>query len=199
MDISGSFGGLEASPREGVQAQIDGRRVERVDGIVEVRAETLVLVQRPGDADQGLGEVLPDPPGAHFIGVSQREVGNPSADAHAVELVALGAQADHEIAQGATAGDLRDGPAQELVRAGERANAAVAAIATDAAMQGVERQVVSNDRFLLLPGVGVKHLASHVLGQAARRLAADPRGPHWPLESFTSMNPSYVIESMRVG
>ena len=40
------------------------------------------------------------------------------------------------------------------------------------------QQVVSNDRFLLLPGVRVKQLASHVLGQAARRLAADWEQAH---------------------
>ena len=108
MDLNGSFGGSEASPREGVQTQIDGRGVECVDGIVEVQAEVLVLVQRPGDADQGLGEVLPDPPVTHLIGVGQGTAGNPSADAHVVELAALGAQADHEIAQAATTGDLRE-------------------------------------------------------------------------------------------
>ena len=35
------------------------------------------------------------------------------------------------------------------------------------------QQVVTNDRFLLLPGVRVPNLASHVLGQAARRLQRD--------------------------
>ena len=40
------------------------------------------------------------------------------------------------------------------------------------------QQVVSNDRFLLLPGVRVPNLASHVLGQAAGRLAADWASRH---------------------
>ena len=39
-------------------------------------------------------------------------------------------------------------------------------------------QVVSNDRFLVLPGVRVPHLASHVLGRAAARLAADWAARH---------------------
>ena len=38
--------------------------------------------------------------------------------------------------------------------------------------------VVSNDRFLLLPGVRVPHLASHALGLAARRLASDWEARH---------------------
>ena len=40
------------------------------------------------------------------------------------------------------------------------------------------REIVSNDRFLILKGVRVAHLASHVLGQAARRLAADWEACH---------------------
>lgn len=38
--------------------------------------------------------------------------------------------------------------------------------------------VVSNDRFLLLGGVRVPHLASHVLGRAVRRLASDWEARH---------------------
>ena len=39
-------------------------------------------------------------------------------------------------------------------------------------------EVVSNDRFLLLDGVRVPHLASHVLGRAASRLASDWAARH---------------------
>ena len=39
-------------------------------------------------------------------------------------------------------------------------------------------QVVMNDRFLLLAGVRVPHLASHVLGRAAARLASDWSARH---------------------
>ena len=39
-------------------------------------------------------------------------------------------------------------------------------------------QVVSNDRFLLLPGVRVPHLASHVLGRVVGRLASDWEARH---------------------
>lgn len=45
-----------------------------------------------------------------------------------------------------------------------------------------------NTRFLILPWVRVKHLASHVLGLAARRISADWTGlyahPIWYLETF---------------
>jgi hypothetical protein len=35
--------------------------------------------------------------------------------------------------------------------------------------------IVNNTRFLILPGVRVPHLASHVLGRAARRIGGDWR------------------------
>ncbi len=35
------------------------------------------------------------------------------------------------------------------------------------------QQIVCNSRFLILPGVRVPHLASHVLGLAARRIGTD--------------------------
>jgi hypothetical protein len=48
--------------------------------------------------------------------------------------------------------------------------------------------LANNTRFLILPWVRVPHLASHLLGQAARRISADwqakyGHGLHW-LESF---------------
>jgi len=46
---------------------------------------------------------------------------------------------------------------------------------TDAARGENLQGIVCNSRFLILPGVRVKHLASHVLGQLARRIRGDWR------------------------
>lgn len=49
-------------------------------------------------------------------------------------------------------------------------------------------RLVNNSRFLILPGIRVKNLASHVLGQALRRLPSDWEErfgfPPWLVESF---------------
>lgn len=97
MEFDGTLGGAEAGPREGVQAQVNGGGVERVDRVGEFPAEILVTVQRASAADQGLAEVLPDPPIAHLVGIRQRGTGDAAADAHVVELAALGAQGDLKI------------------------------------------------------------------------------------------------------
>ncbi len=57
-------------------------------------------------------------------------------------------------------------------------------------------RVVANSRFLLLPGVRVPHLASHVLGLAARAVAAD-----WPVRyGYTpALLESFVDEASYTG
>ena len=64
------------------------------------------------------------------------------------------------------AAPMRLGPCDAAIGWGARARAALIA------------EVVSNDRFLLLSGVRVPHLASHALGQASRRLAEDWQKEH---------------------
>ena len=137
MEFHGTLGGPEAGPWEGVQAQVDGRGVERVDSVVEFQAEILVVIQGAGDANQGLAEVLPNPPVAQLVGIRQRRTGDAAADAHVVKLAALAAQGDLEIAQAATAGDLGKRHAEELVQTGEGAYTTVAAVALHTAMEGV--------------------------------------------------------------
>jgi hypothetical protein len=53
-------------------------------------------------------------------------------------------------------------------------------------------RVVNNSRFLIFPHVRIRHLASHMLGQLARQVAADWRS-HWgfaPLLMETFVDPS---------
>ncbi len=53
---------LERRPRKQRQAEVDGGGIERVDGVGEIDAKSVVGVQAPGDGDQGLGEVGVDSP-----------------------------------------------------------------------------------------------------------------------------------------
>jgi len=67
--------GPETGPREGVQAETDGLGIQRIDRNFEIQAQFLAVVHGPDNADQGLGEVLPAPPIAYFIGTGQRVAG----------------------------------------------------------------------------------------------------------------------------
>jgi hypothetical protein len=46
--------------------------VERVDGFLQIDAEGLLRIQRPGDADQALRKIGIDAPVAHSVGIGQR-------------------------------------------------------------------------------------------------------------------------------
>ena len=62
-------------PREQRQAQIDGRGIERVDGLLEVDAKRFVEVEPTRDPDQVLGKLGIDTPVARFVGIGQRAAG----------------------------------------------------------------------------------------------------------------------------
>ena len=63
----------------------------------------------------------------------------------------------------------------------------------EATRRGNLARVVANARFLILPGVRVPHLASHLLGQLARRLPADWEARYGvrPLLLETFVHPDY--------
>src|SRR6202011_586556 len=72
VQLDRRFGRAERCPRKYRQTQIDGRRIQRVDRLLQIDPEGLVDVQRPGDADHALREVGVDAPVAHGVRVGQR-------------------------------------------------------------------------------------------------------------------------------
>jgi len=146
VQLERALGALEARPGKDRQAQVDGRGIERVDGLGEAGAEGVVGVEAARDADERLGEVGIDPPVAAFVGIGQRAPRDRSADTHVVELGMLGAQAGFDVAQALAIGELRKGHAQILVETAEALELVLAAIARDAASQAVQRQVADDLR-----------------------------------------------------
>src|SRR5258708_3182809 len=57
MQLDGCLGRPAHVPRKPRQTQIDRRGVERVDGFLQIDAEGLLRIQRPGDTDQALGKI----------------------------------------------------------------------------------------------------------------------------------------------
>ena len=144
VELDGGLGALERGPGEDREAEVDGGRVEGIDGVVELEAEAVLGIERPGDADQRLGEVGMDAPVAPLVGVGQGGAGDAPADAHVVELGVLGAQAGLDVAQALAIGQLREGHAQIPIEAGEASQPAIAAVAVDATAQAVHGQMVDH-------------------------------------------------------
>ena len=95
----------------------------------------------PGSVDEMLRELVVDLPVTGLVGVGEGVAGNPATDAHAIELSGLGAQAGLDVTQAVPLGELGKGHAPVLIRAGERLDVPVAAVAGDAAVEHVPWEV----------------------------------------------------------
>ena len=136
----------EPSPGKDRQAQIDGRGIQRINGVVEFQTQVLVGVERAGNPNQRLGEVGIDPPVAVLVGVGQSVARNAAADAHVIELVCLRTQAGFDVSQALPVGQLCKRHGQILVVAGERLDLAVSAIPFDASSKRMHGQVIHHLR-----------------------------------------------------
>ena len=99
MHLYGGFVPPKLGPGEQRQAKIDGGRIQRVEALVEIHTDRVVGVQRPGHADQDLGEVSIDPPVARLVRVGECRAGHLATEAHVVELGAERTQARCDIAE----------------------------------------------------------------------------------------------------
>ena len=113
----GALGGSERRPREHREAKIDGGRIQRIDGLVEVQCQQIVRIEAPRDADQVLCEVGIDPPVAHRVGIGQGVAGDRTAETEMVEFGRLRTQTRFDVAQALAPGQLRKRQAQILIKA----------------------------------------------------------------------------------
>src|SRR5450830_183679 len=53
VHLYGGFGGAKMRPREHLERQVDGRRVESVHGVIKINAEGIFRIEPPCFNDQG--------------------------------------------------------------------------------------------------------------------------------------------------
>src|SRR5271169_148536 len=132
MHLHRTLGGLESRPWKNGQAQINGGRVERIDGAVEIEAERFLRVHRPCGRDQDLGEVGVDAPVDGLVGIRQSGARDAAAEAHVIELPLHGAQTGLDIAQAFAIGQLREAKTKKLIQAGKAALTKIPRVTRDA-------------------------------------------------------------------
>ena len=110
------------------QAQVDGGRVQRVGGGVEVHAEAFCGVELARLEHQPLRQFGIDAPVAALVGLGQCRTAHRRAESHGIELGRLRAQTGFDVAQALAIGQLGKGHGAELFGATEAAHPAVAAI-----------------------------------------------------------------------
>lgn len=109
----------EIRPSEERQRQIDGRRVERIDRIVEIQPQILVGIERPGLLHQRFGEIFPDSPVSRFVGVGESRFGDRFREAKMVKRLSSRIEASRNVAQAFPCGHLRKDHAGELLTVSE--------------------------------------------------------------------------------
>ena len=67
VHLHGGFGRTKPCPREHRQAQIDGRRIQCIDGVAKVYAQALTGIESPSLRDESVGELRVDPPVARLV------------------------------------------------------------------------------------------------------------------------------------
>lgn len=142
MQFDGGLAAAEFRPGENTQTEVDRRRIEGVDGLLEADTERFVEVQLAGAADQPMGEVAKDSPVVNAVGIGQGAACNAAAEAGVVKFGSEGAESGFDVAEALAVGELGEGEREEMIAAGEFAESAVTAVASDAGVEFVARQVV---------------------------------------------------------
>ena len=111
------FGRSKRRPRIDRQAQIDGRRVERVHRRIQLHAKWFAGIQWPRHRDQMLGKVCIDLPGARSVRVGQCIARNRrTSKAHVIQPMCLRPQIDFDIAQRFPIGQLCKCHSEKLIQ-----------------------------------------------------------------------------------
>ena len=135
VELHRGLGRAEVRPREEVHAQVDSRRVERVDGLAEIDIENLARVESPRFADQRGGDTGIDSPVADIVGVGEGRARDPAAKTHVVEMFAARSEARFDVAQALPVGELGERHAEKLITATEGSGPQVTGVPADAPVE----------------------------------------------------------------
>ena len=128
-------------PWEQGKTQVDGGRVERIEGMVEFQPDRILGMKWSGDADQMLRKIGEDTPVVSFIGIGQSGARNLAAEAHVIEFAAHRSETRLNITQTLPVSELSESHRQILIPARQTSVMAVAAIASNALLELVMGKV----------------------------------------------------------
>ncbi len=144
MQLDRCLGGAERRPWKQRQAQVYGRGIQGVDGVVQVDSKTVVAIQLARTPDKQCGQVCPDVLVASFVGIGQCRAFDWRAKAHAVKLRLVGQQTGFGVAQTLAVGQLRKGHGPEWFWATQAAHSGIAAMSRHDARKAGPRYELHN-------------------------------------------------------
>jgi hypothetical protein len=155
----------KAGPREERQTEIDRRGIESVDRLFQIHAQGLARIKFARVSNENGREIGVDPPVAVLIGFGQCVARDRPTNTDVIQLGFHGAQADFDVAQTGPVGQLGKGHTQELIEAREPADAVVASVSADTAVEFALGQEGHQLRKQVRPGVHRQVLSKDFLGK----------------------------------
>lgn len=143
----------ELGPGEKGQTEVDGRRIEGIDCLIQFDTEIIGGVKFSGFCNEDLREVCINPPVSCLIGMREGIAGDLPPDAQVIKSGLGCSQTDLDISQAFPVGELGEGHAEVLVPAGKADHLVIAVVSIDAFSElvcGDKVHQLSKDRF---PGI----------------------------------------------
>ena len=143
----------EFRPREQSQTQVDGRRIQGIDRLIQFDTERIGDVEFSGLFDKDLSKIGINPPISGLIGMSEGVAGDLPSNTQVIQSGLGCAQAGLNISQAFPIGQLGKCHAEILVPAGKADHLVVASVAVDAFSElvcGDKVHQLGKDRF---PGI----------------------------------------------
>ena len=131
MEFYCPFAFPELGPGEKGQTEVDGRRIQGIDRLIQFDAEGIGGVKFPGFGDEDLSEVGINPPVPGLIGMGKGIAGDLSPDAQVIKSGLGCPQADLDISQAFAISKLGECHAEVLIPAGKTDHLKVAVVYFD--------------------------------------------------------------------
>ena len=142
VHLHGRLGRAKRRPVEQTQAQVDRRRVQRVDRRIDIESGRFGGIEFAGARNQAHRQRVIDAPVALIQCVRQRGARRYARQAHVKQLGLIGGQADLDVAQRFPPCQLGEGHHPKQVGAIQSAHSGVAAVSIDNTPEGLPRHIL---------------------------------------------------------
>ena len=127
-----ALGLAKRRPVKQAQAQIDRRRVQSVNRVLEIESDQVgVAVKLACSTNQQRSHICPNAPVARLVRIGQRRAMNAVTQTHRIQFGRIGPQRYFDIAKALSPRQLRKCHDAKLLRTGHATNTCVAAVAVD--------------------------------------------------------------------
>ena len=160
----------ELCPGEQLQAQVDGRGIDRERAQLQPQEIGIDRQFDPRRLDHRKRGVHVNAIIALLVGLAQSALGRRGADAAVIAAWSQGAQTTDGLAQTGSAGELGEDHAQQLIHAGEPANTPLAAITIHRQIEGASRKQIQK-----LSKDGASRIHGHIFAATTAQHAQNGR------------------------